>query len=245
MRWKFCLPPGGSDNDRTALEDLYLVPEDGSSAGRSYWITVEGLQSFTGGTREEKLERLAGKEFHISDTMDMLVRREDFDRVELLAWAKVFIQNRFGDSQPELIPADGDEVTRCTPVIREPGPRERTPRPARYLFVHRRSLLQLAPPELTLTAAPGTEIRTAVVDEGTSTEVPGEDCRWADLVFVMDKRMRQALHRRFKALGLPTRIVCLYLPEHHDPDDQAFLAMFRERVGMYLDRLGWDSVSRE
>ena len=102
MRWKFCLPSAVSiGTQRLALEDLYLVPEDGSTSGRSYWVTVEALQSFTGGTREEKLERLAGKEFDISDTMDMLVHREDFDKAELLDWARVFIRNRLGDPHPE------------------------------------------------------------------------------------------------------------------------------------------------
>ena len=246
MRWKFCLPPVGiGRDDRIALEDLYLVPEDGSSRGQSYWITVEGLQSFTGGTRDEKLERLGGKEFHISDTMDMLVHQDDFSRAELLEWARVFIRNRFGDPHPELVEADGDEVSRCTPIIQENDPRARSDNPARLLFVHHQAGPPVALPEETLTGDPGLEIATVCLDDVAAGDLPLDRCLQADMIFVMEKRTRQLLQKRFKALGVTRRIICLYLPEHHDVHDSAFVALFRERVGVYLDRFGWNRNQRD
>jgi predicted protein tyrosine phosphatase len=247
MRWKFSLPSvgAGRGDDRIALEDLYLVPEDGSSGGQSYWITVEGLQSFTGGTREEKLERLGGKEFHISDTMDMLVHQDDFSRSELLGWARVFIQNRFGDPHPELVEADGDEVSRCTPVIHENDPRAHAGRSARLLFVHHQAGPPVALPEETLNGDARLQIVTLCLDDVAVSDIPLDHCLHADLVFVMEKRTRQLLQKRFKSLGVTRRIICLYLPEHHDGHDPAFVALFRERVGVYLDRFGWNRNERD
>jgi predicted protein tyrosine phosphatase len=246
MRWKFCLPSveNGRD-DRIALEDLYLVPEDGSTGGQSYWVTVEGLQSFTGGTREEKLERLGGKDFHISDTMDMLVHQDDFSRGELLEWARVFIRNRFGDPHPELVEADGDEVSRCTPIIRENDPSVHADRPARLLFVHHQSGPPVALPEETLVGRPGIEIGTVCLDDVALSDLPLDRCLQADLIMVMEKRTRQLLQKRFKSLGVTRRLICLYLPEHHDGNDPAFVALFRERVDVYLDRFGWNRNERD
>jgi len=245
MRWKFNLPNASGGNERCALEDLYLVPEDGSSDGRSYWVTVEGLQSFTGGTREEKLERLAGKAFDISDTMDMLIHCEDFDRTELLGWARIFIQTRLGDPHPELVEAAVEEVARYRPVIRENDPCDHAGRPARLLFVHHQSGPPVARPEETLKDVPGIAVSTLCLDDVMTTELPADRLTGADLVFVMDKRTRQMLHRRCRALGIHRRFICLFLPEHHDGHDPAFLDLFRERVNLYMDRFGWNHNDRE
>lgn len=246
MRWKFCLPSATSSGaDRLAVEDLYLVPEDGSSAGRSYWVTVEGLRSFTGGTREEKLARLSGRDFDISDTMDMLVHREDFTRAELLEWALVFIRHRLGDPHPELVEAEGDEVSRCTPVIRENDPGMHADRPARLLFIHHQAGPPVALPEMTLAGRAGLEIDTLSLGDLQTAVLPADRINRADLVFVMDKRVRHVLQRRCRALGMHRRIICLFLPEHHDVQDAAFLSMFHERVRTYLERFGWDRSGRD
>lgn len=245
MRWKLhCPHPPGSE-ERMVLEDLYLLPEDGRNGGRSYWVTVEGLQSFTGGTREEKLERLAGKEFDISDTMDMLVNREDFSRPELLSWVRLFIQSRFGDHHPELVEAEGHEIARTVPVIRENDTGDRDGRPARLLFIHHQVGPPQPVPEQILKERAGLEVTTLRLDDLQTAQLPAEVIAQADLVFVMDKRTRASLHRRCKALGVDRRFICLFLPEYHDVRDQTYLELFRERVQVYLDRFGWSRDRRE
>jgi len=58
-------------------------------------------------------------------------------------------------------------------------------------------------------------------------------------VMVMDKRMRQITQKHLKVLGVKKRIICLHLPEHHDAHDPQYLNLFRERIGVYLEKLGW------
>ncbi len=240
MRWKYCIPATAADSEeRTALEDLYLIPEDGSSGGQSYWITLEGLNSFTGGTREEKLMRLGDHEYVISDTLDMLVRKDDFSREELLEWTKVFIGVRFGDQQPLLVEAAGDEVSRCPSVINETEQRARRTEMIRLLFVHHKAGPSTPAPEDLLASEPRLSIRTVWLEELTLNEVQPEVFHEADLVLVMEKRMRQIIHKRLKALGISKRVICLYLPEHHDRQDPDFEALFKERVFVYLEKLGW------
>ncbi|MCC6395851.1 MAG: hypothetical protein IT282_02460 [Bacteroidetes bacterium] len=237
MRWKYWLPVTGAQRDeRTALEDLYLLPEDGSSGGQSYWITLEGLLSFTGGTREEKLERLGGSEYVISDTLDMLVRKDDFNREEVLAWAKVFINVRFGDPNPVLIEATGDEISRCTPVIsdaqRQPSPTEKV----RLLFVQHKAGAADGAVEELLGSPDRLDIRTAWLEDLSDDD---ERLRWADLIVVPEKRMRHMMHKKLKNSGMVKRLVCLFLPEHHGRQDPTYAALFKERVFVYLERLGW------
>lgn len=227
------------------LEDLYLLPEDGRSGGRSYWVTVEGLQSFTGGTRDEKLERLAGKEFDISETMDMLVNREDFSRTELLGWVRAFIQDRFGDPHPELVEAGRDEVASSMPVIRENDTGDHAGRAARLLFIHHQVGPPQPVPEEILREHSGLEVATLRIDDVMTAALPADVITQADLVFVMDKRTRSLIHRRCKALGVDRRFICLFLPEYHDLRDQAYLNLFRERVEVYLARFGWSRDARE
>ncbi len=237
MQWKYWLPVSGAHREeRTALEDLYLVPEDGSSGGQSYWITLEGLLSFTGGTREEKLERLGGSEYVISDTLDMLVRKDDFNRDELLAWAKVFINVRFGDSQPVLIEASGDEIARCTPVIsdaqRQPSQTEKL----RLLFVQHKAGPAVPAVEELLGARHRLDIRTVWLEDLADDD---EGFRWADLILVLEKHMRHMIHKKLRNAGVAKRVVCLFLPEHHDRQDPTYAALFKERVFVYLEKLGW------
>jgi predicted protein tyrosine phosphatase len=240
MQWKYCLPAATPGNEeRTALEDLFLLPEDGSSGNQSYWITLEGLQSFTGGTREEKLERLGDSEYVISDTMDMLVRRDDFSRKELLEWAKVFISARLGDPQPVLVEAVGDEVSRCVPIIHEHELNNRRAEKIHLLFVHHKAGPPAPTPEESLASHSSLEVQTVRIDEHATDALVPDMIQWADLLLVMDKRMRQVIHKRLKTLGITKRVICLYLPEHYDRQDPDYTALFTERVFVYLEKLGW------
>jgi hypothetical protein len=117
MKWKYYIPHvWDSPEDRTIWEDVYLMPEDGSSIGKSYWFTLNAIGSPPAGlpdgdewfepldkTRERNLRHLGDREYLITDVFDMLIRAEDFDQHELLEWARVFIRDQFGDTEPEFV----------------------------------------------------------------------------------------------------------------------------------------------
>jgi hypothetical protein len=125
MKWKYYIPHvWESPQDRTCWEDVYLMPEDGSSKGESYWFTLNALPfgaagidgeypddpddpfgGFAGSrlVREMNLQLLGDRDYFITPLLDMVARVEDFNMHELLDWTKVFIKDRFGDADPELI----------------------------------------------------------------------------------------------------------------------------------------------
>jgi predicted protein tyrosine phosphatase len=238
MQWKYSFPdPWTNPATRVALEDVYLIPPDGKTGPSSYWLTLEGLHSFTGGTREEKLERLGGADYVISDAMDMLVRRGDFDKEELLDWTRVFIRLRLGDPDPVLVEATQEECARRMSTARDPHNQQLRTGRMKLLFVHARGGPVQPVPEEVLHGDPRVEVRTTSLVDEPLTVAEEEVASWADVIVVMERRMRHILRRRLKQAGKDKRVVCLHLPEHHDLQDPAYLTLFRERIDVYLEKL--------
>jgi predicted protein tyrosine phosphatase len=238
MQWKYFFPdlwtnPGA----RVALEDVYLIPPAGKGGLQSYLFTLEGLRSFTGGTKDEKLELLADAEYVINDSLDMLVRRDDFDKQELLDWTRLFIRVQFGDQDPELVEAS--ELERSGQIS---GEHDLAGVPLRggalkLLFLHASGAAPRSLPEEALDHDPRVEVRTFVVHDPPFDPEERSMIDRADVVIAMDKRMRHVVKRVLKQTGLDKRVVCLHLPEHHDLQDPVYRELFRERIEVYLQRL--------
>lgn len=131
MKWKYYIPHvWNSPEDRTLWEDVWLLPEDGSNDGKSYWFTLNALSfgaagidgeypvdpddpflGFAGSkaAREMNLRLLGDKDYFITPLLDMVARIEDFNLHELLDWTTVFIKEHFGDPDPELIQGNYEE----------------------------------------------------------------------------------------------------------------------------------------
>ncbi len=238
MRWKYSFPdPWTNPAARVALEDVYLIPPDGKTGPSSYWLTLEGLHSFTGGTREEKLERLGGADYVVSDANDMLVRRADFDKGELLEWTRVFIRLQLGDPDPVLVEASQEECAQRMSTAREGHSQHPRTGRMKLLFVHARGGPVQPVPEDVLNGDPRVDVCTTLLGDDPFTAAEEELTLWADVIVVMEKRMRHILRRRLKQAGKASRVVCLHLPEHHDLQDPAYLTLFRERIEVYLEKL--------
>jgi hypothetical protein len=125
MKWTYHIPHvWKSPEDRTLWEDVYLLPGDGSNDGGSYWFTLHALTSEAAGiegeyprdpddplcgfggsqlAREMNLRLLGDNDSFVTRTLDMVVRVDDFNLHELLAWTAVFVRLHFGDPEPELV----------------------------------------------------------------------------------------------------------------------------------------------
>ena len=243
MEWKYCLPfPWTDSTARVALEDVYLIPPGGSAHLSPDWFTLEGLHSFTGGTREEKLERLGPADYVIDDAMNMLVRREDFDKQELLEWTRLFVKMQSGDPNPVLVEASPAECAeRLSGTSIEQRGHSRTG-PMKLLFVHARGDPSRIFPEQMLDGDSRVVVRTVSLGDEPFSVAEEELMGWADVIVVMEKRMRHILRRRLKPVGRMKRVVCLHLPEQYDLQDLTYLRLFRERIEVYLGKLSLEGV---
>lgn len=132
MKWKYYIPHvWESPESRTVWEDVWLLPEDGSNEGKSYWFTLNALtfgaagiegeypedpnDPFGSGTsalvREMNLQLLGDKDYFITPLLDMVARVDNFNLHELLEWTRLFIRDHFGDAEPELVPGDYEDFS--------------------------------------------------------------------------------------------------------------------------------------
>lgn len=239
MRWKYCLPePWSSHDNRVAYEEICVRPEEEREDAATYWLSVETLQSRTGGTREDKLRRLGEREYIIDDTLDMLVRKEDIDLDELLRLACEIIRARLADPDPQLIEAEEEEFPGAFCISGAEISPLPTAHHTKLLFVFYPSHLQTHTPDSLLPADHRLEIRSISLDEGASTPLSSADVIWADLIIVMDKKVRSLVHKFCRTLGVEKRIICLYLSEHRAVSDPRYAEAVVARLRVYLIRMG-------
>ena len=81
---------------------------------------------------------------------------------------------------------------------------------------------------------PGIETASAGLAPDAEEAVNGELVAWADIIFVMEKRHRAALQRRFRAHLGRARVICLDIPDDYGFMDPALVALFKARVPKFL-----------
>ena len=106
--------------------------------------------------------------------------------------------------------------------------------PQRLLFVCSQNRLRSPTAEHVFAAYPGVETLSAGLNVGADVPLSEELLRWADVVFVMEKRHREKLSREFRqALG-GTRVICLDIPDIYEYMDPELVALLVKRVKPYL-----------
>ena len=102
------------------------------------------------------------------------------------------------------------------------------------LFVCSRNRLRSPTAEQVFADWPGIETASAGLAPDSDEPVTTELVEWADLIFVMEKRHRTALQRRFrKSLGR-ARVICLDIPDDYAFMDPALIAILKTRVPRFI-----------
>ncbi len=57
---------------------------------------------------------------------------------------------------------------------------------------------------------------------------------WADIIFVMEKRQRNIIHKKYKDIYDRKRIVCMYIPDDYDYMDPDLIQLLKERLPQYV-----------
>jgi predicted protein tyrosine phosphatase len=102
------------------------------------------------------------------------------------------------------------------------------------LFVCSRNRLRSPTAEQVFADWPGIETASAGLAPDAEEAVTSELVDWADLIFVMEKRHRAALQRRFRKHLARARVICLDIPDDYGFMDPALVALLRARVPRFL-----------
>lgn len=81
---------------------------------------------------------------------------------------------------------------------------------------------------------PGIETASAGLNTGADTPLTAELLRWADLVFVMERRHRAKLSSHFRHALDRQRIICLDIPDDYTFMDDALVALLKRKVPAHL-----------
>jgi predicted protein tyrosine phosphatase len=82
--------------------------------------------------------------------------------------------------------------------------------------------------------APGVRAKSAGLSHLARRQATDELLEWADVVFVMEKRLETMLRRRFAEALSGKEVVCLNVPDDYQFMQAELVAVLRERLGPYL-----------
>jgi len=104
----------------------------------------------------------------------------------------------------------------------------------KLLFLCNQNRLRSPTAEAIFRENPQLEAKSAGVDKDASVPVNLELLEWADIIFVMEKRQRNIIHKKYKDIYKSKRIVCLYIPDDYDYMDPDLIKQLKERLPQYV-----------
>jgi predicted protein tyrosine phosphatase len=106
--------------------------------------------------------------------------------------------------------------------------------PRNVLFVCSANRLRSPTAEHTFRTRPGIIARSAGVDPDATQPVTVELLEWADVIFVMERRQRNIIRKRYPHIYASKRIVCLYIPDEYEFGHPELVRLLEERVPPHL-----------
>lgn len=106
----------------------------------------------------------------------------------------------------------------------------------RVLFLCNQNRLRSPTAERVFAEDPRLAVRSAGVDPEATVHLTLELLEWADLIFVMERRQRNIVHRKFPAIYQSKPVICLYIPDEYELMDPALVRLLQERVEPHLAR---------
>src|SRR5262245_53809856 len=104
--------------------------------------------------------------------------------------------------------------------------------PLRVLFVCEGNLHRSPTAEQLYAGTPGIDARSAGLSHLARTQVTEELLEWADVVFVMERRLEKMLRRRFP--GAACEVICLDIPDDYQWMQPELLEVLTERLLLHL-----------
>lgn len=83
---------------------------------------------------------------------------------------------------------------------------------------------------------PGMEAKSAGVNKDATVNLNRELLEWADIIFVMEKRQRNIIHKRYNDIYRTKRIICLYIPDEYDYMDAGLIHLLEMKVTPFLKK---------
>ncbi len=100
----------------------------------------------------------------------------------------------------------------------------------RFLFVCSQNKLRSPTAEQIFSTYENMECDSAGLDSGATVELSTEQIEWADIIFVMEKRHRNKLSKKFKRVLNGKRVIVLDIPDEYEFMDEALIILLKAKV---------------
>jgi predicted protein tyrosine phosphatase len=104
----------------------------------------------------------------------------------------------------------------------------------RILFICSRNRLRSPTAERVFSEDPDLEVKSAGIDKDAVNPVTSDMLSWADLIFVMDKKQRNHIYRRFDKTVKGKHIICLDIPDEYNFMDPGLVRLLRAKLARFL-----------
>jgi predicted protein tyrosine phosphatase len=105
---------------------------------------------------------------------------------------------------------------------------------SRVLFICEGNVHRSRTAEALYAATPGLTVRSAGLSPLARVQVTEELLAWADLLFVMDRRLARMLDRRFSPSLAGKTVVCLRIPDDYQFMQPELQTLLVERLAPHL-----------
>ena len=104
----------------------------------------------------------------------------------------------------------------------------------KVLFICSANKLRSPTAEQVFSTWPNIETDSAGLHNSATVVVSTEQLDWADMIFVMEKRHRNKLSKKYRMLLKDKRVICLHIPDDYDLMDPVLVRLLETKVSPFL-----------
>ena len=104
----------------------------------------------------------------------------------------------------------------------------------KVLFVCSRNRLRSPTAEQIFSAGRDLEVQSAGTDNDAEVPLTAEMVAWADIIFVMERKHRSKLQKRFRASLKSARVICLDIPDKYRFMEPELIDLLETKVSRHL-----------
>ena len=106
----------------------------------------------------------------------------------------------------------------------------------RVLFICSQNRLRSPTAERVFSNREGFEVASAGLNPEAETPVSADLLEWADVIFVMERALRNKLSKKFKAHLKSKRVICLDIPDEFEFMDPVLVRLLKAKAGPFFAR---------
>lgn len=104
-----------------------------------------------------------------------------------------------------------------------------------YLFLCGKNQLRSPTAENIFSNIDGLEVRSAGINEDAEYKVTIEDMDWADIIFVMEKKQKVKLVKKFNKFLKGKKVAVLDIPDEYGYMDENLIALLKDKMKKWID----------